>query len=55
MNEVDIAVVGGGIIGCLTARELLARRPERTVAVLDRDSVGSGASRRSADRMPSPR
>ncbi|MFI6151951.1 NAD(P)/FAD-dependent oxidoreductase [Kitasatospora sp. NPDC051170] len=48
MDEVDIAVVGGGIIGCLTARELLARRPERTVAVLDRDSVGSGASRRSA-------
>ncbi|MFE0459305.1 NAD(P)/FAD-dependent oxidoreductase [Kitasatospora sp. NPDC058965] len=48
MSEVDIAVVGGGIIGCLTARELLARRSERTVAVLDRDSVGSGASRRSA-------
>jgi glycine/D-amino acid oxidase-like deaminating enzyme len=48
MTEVDIAVVGGGIIGCLTARELLARRPGRTVAVLDRESVGSGASRRSA-------
>lgn len=45
---VDVAVVGAGIIGCLTAREILSRAPGTTVAVLDRDAVGSGASRRSA-------
>ncbi|MFI9269505.1 NAD(P)/FAD-dependent oxidoreductase [Kitasatospora sp. NPDC052896] len=48
MTEVDIAVVGGGIIGCLTAREIHSRAPELSVAVLDRDAVGAGASRRSA-------
>lgn len=44
----DVAIVGAGIVGCMTAREVLARRPDASVAVLDRDLVGSGASRRSA-------
>ncbi|WP_103352762.1 FAD-binding oxidoreductase [Amycolatopsis sp. CA-128772] len=48
MTDVDVAVVGGGIIGCLVARELTARAPGRTVTVLDRGLVGSGASRWSA-------
>lgn len=48
MSEVDVAIVGGGIIGCLIARELLTRSPGMSLAVLDRDAVGSGASRRSA-------
>lgn len=48
MSAPSIAVVGGGIIGCLVARELLARRPDAEVTVLDADTVGSGASRRSA-------
>jgi glycine/D-amino acid oxidase-like deaminating enzyme len=48
MIDVDVAVVGGGIIGCLIARELVTRTPGTSVAVLDRDIVGSGASRRSA-------
>ncbi|MEU3771929.1 FAD-binding oxidoreductase [Streptomyces sp. NPDC032472] len=45
---VDVAVVGAGIVGCMTAREILARRPGTSVAVIDREAVGSGASRRSA-------
>lgn len=48
MIKVDVAVIGAGIIGCLTARELAARSPELTIAVFDRDIAGSGASRRSA-------
>jgi len=45
---VDIAVVGAGIVGCMTARELALRRPDASIAVLDQDVVGSGASLRSA-------
>jgi D-arginine dehydrogenase len=48
MTDVDVAIVGGGIIGCLIARELVTYAPGRSVAVLDRDVLGSGASRRSA-------
>jgi D-arginine dehydrogenase len=48
MTRTDIAVVGGGIIGCLIARELTDRDPGASVMILERDAVGSGASRRSA-------
>ena len=48
MGRSRIAVIGAGIIGCLVARELAARLPGTQVTVLDRDGVGSGASRRSA-------
>jgi L-2-hydroxyglutarate oxidase LhgO len=34
---VDVVVVGGGIIGLATARELLIRRPELSVTVLERE------------------
>ncbi|MGW6907777.1 NAD(P)/FAD-dependent oxidoreductase [Streptomyces sp. NPDC054940] len=44
----DVAVVGGGIVGCLIARHITARAPGTSVVVLDRDTAGSGASRRSA-------
>jgi glycine/D-amino acid oxidase-like deaminating enzyme len=44
----DIAVVGAGIVGCTIARELLAREPDLDVTLLERDMVGSGATRRSA-------
>jgi glycine/D-amino acid oxidase-like deaminating enzyme len=47
-DRYDIAVVGAGVIGCLTAEELLRRAPGARVAVLDRDAAGQGASRRSA-------
>ncbi|MGX1491447.1 D-arginine dehydrogenase [Streptomyces tendae] len=48
MTSADVTVVGGGIIGCLVAMEVLARAPGSRVVVLERDAVGSGASRRSA-------
>ncbi|MGW5133935.1 NAD(P)/FAD-dependent oxidoreductase [Streptomyces sp. NPDC004135] len=48
MRDVDIAVVGGGIIGCLVGREVTGRDPRARVALFDRDVVASGASRRSA-------
>ncbi|MEO6700067.1 MAG: FAD-binding oxidoreductase [Jatrophihabitantaceae bacterium] len=41
-------IVGAGIIGTLTAREILSRLPRASVTVIERDTVGSGASRRSA-------
>ncbi|MFD8981629.1 NAD(P)/FAD-dependent oxidoreductase [Streptomyces sp. NPDC059564] len=44
----DVAVVGAGILGVLIAREVLTRDPAATVTVLDRDMIGSGATRRSA-------
>jgi glycine/D-amino acid oxidase-like deaminating enzyme len=43
-----IVVVGGGIVGCLIARRLAEADPDVGITVLDRDLVGSGASRRSA-------
>lgn len=46
--DVDVAVIGAGVIGCMTAREILSRSPETAVAVLERDAVGTGATRRSA-------
>ena len=44
----DVAVVGGGIIGCLVAREIIERAPGVSVALIERDAVGSGVTRRSA-------
>ncbi|MFE0686854.1 NAD(P)/FAD-dependent oxidoreductase [Streptomyces xiamenensis] len=44
----DIAVVGGGIVGCLIARHITARAPTTSVVILERATAGSGASRYSA-------
>lgn len=46
--DADIAVVGAGIVGVLVAREINCRHPNVRLILLDRDAVGSGASRRSA-------
>ncbi|MFI1734557.1 NAD(P)/FAD-dependent oxidoreductase [Streptomyces acidicola] len=46
--RVDVAVVGAGIVGCLTARAVLDRLPGVSVAVVERDAIAGGASRRSA-------
>ncbi|WP_338426266.1 NAD(P)/FAD-dependent oxidoreductase [Sphingopyxis kveilinensis] len=43
-----VVVVGAGIIGAVIIREILAARPETEIIAVDRDLVGSGASRRSA-------
>jgi D-arginine dehydrogenase len=48
MADADVAVVGAGIIGCMTAHEVASRAPHASVLVFDRDAVGSGATRRSA-------
>ena len=43
MDRYDLAIVGAGIIGLATARELLLRRPGLRVAVVDRaGEVGTG-------------
>lgn len=39
MPRYDVAVIGGGIVGLATARELLARRPDRAVVVLEKEPV----------------
>jgi L-2-hydroxyglutarate oxidase len=33
----DVAIVGAGILGLATAREVLARRPDASVVVLERE------------------
>jgi (S)-2-hydroxyglutarate dehydrogenase len=38
VSEFDVAVVGGGILGLATARELLRRRPDSQVVVLEREA-----------------
>jgi D-arginine dehydrogenase len=40
--------VGAGIVGCATAREVASRRRDVPVVVLDRDTIGGGATLRSA-------
>lgn len=48
MITVDVAIVGGGILGSLVAHELLGGDPALRVLLLERDQIGAGASRRSA-------
>lgn len=48
MSIAKIAVIGGGIVGCLVAREITKRLPDSSVVILERDAIGCGASRRSA-------
>ncbi|WP_051400168.1 NAD(P)/FAD-dependent oxidoreductase [Haloechinothrix halophila] len=48
MNETDIAVVGGGIIGAVVSRELVSALPGARITVFERDLIGQGASSRSA-------
>ena len=43
MERYDLAIIGAGIVGLATARELLARRPGMRIAVVDRaGEVGTG-------------
>lgn len=48
MITVDLAIVGGGVIGALVAHEAVAAFPDVTIAVLERGLIGQGASSRSA-------
>ena len=47
-RTVDFAVLGGGFAGLATANELRARHPGATIAVLEAERVGFGASGRNA-------
>lgn len=48
-SRVDVAIVGGGIVGLATALRLTERRPEVRVTVLERDNeVGTGQSSRNS-------
>jgi D-arginine dehydrogenase len=47
-RDIDVAIVGAGIIGCLIAARITESHPSWAVTVVERDAVGSGASRRSA-------
>jgi 2-hydroxyglutarate dehydrogenase len=38
-RDCDIAVIGGGIVGLATARELKSRHPDASVALLERESA----------------
>jgi L-2-hydroxyglutarate oxidase len=41
-DEYDTAVIGGGIVGLATARELLRRRPDRSLVLLEKESSLGG-------------
>jgi glycine/D-amino acid oxidase-like deaminating enzyme len=42
----DVAIIGGGYVGLWTAIELKSRRPDFSIAILESDICGSGASGR---------
>ncbi|GAB3998664.1 hypothetical protein GCM10029992_25080 [Glycomyces albus] len=48
MDTVDIAIVGGGIIGAVLAREAAAAFPGADIALIERGMIGAGATGRSA-------
>lgn len=48
MKQVDVAIVGAGITGILTAREISARTPSRSIVVVESGELAGGASRRTA-------
>src|SRR5438552_14486277 len=39
LRHYDVAIVGAGLVGLATARELLIRQPELSVVVLEKESV----------------
>ena len=43
-NEVDVAVIGGGIIGLCVALELLTHASQPSVALIERQAPCSGAT-----------
>ena len=47
-RSVDVAIIGGGLAGLMTAIRLREREPSASIAVLEAERVGFGASGRSA-------
>ena len=50
-DEADFAIIGGGLAGLSTANAILERRPGTSVAVLEANFVGYGASGRNGGLM----
>ena len=50
-DEVDFTIIGGGLAGLSTANAILDRRPGASVAVLEANFVGYGASGRNGGLM----
>ncbi|MCG3462485.1 FAD-binding oxidoreductase [Xenorhabdus bovienii] len=48
MSQQNIAIVGGGILGCLIAKEILQSSPDCQLTIIDSGLVGAGASQFSA-------
>lgn len=47
-HRCDVAVIGGGIVGCSAAYWLAKARPDRRVTIVERGTLASGASGRNA-------
>lgn len=47
----DVAIIGGGFTGTSTARELLMRRPDLGVVLLEARTLGNGASGRNGGQL----
>ncbi len=48
LDEIDFMVVGSGIVGMTAALELKALEPDSHIVVIDKSSIGAGASSRNA-------
>ena len=46
----EIVVIGGGVVGCSIAYQL-AKRGQRDVVVLERETVGSGTTSKAAGEI----
>ena len=51
MQQTDIAIIGGGIVGLATAYQLTAQYPDRHVLVLEKEDQ---ATRKSLQSTPVP-
>lgn len=47
-KDIDFCVIGGGIVGLCAALELKSKAPQANILVVERGSIGAGASTRNA-------
>ena len=48
MKSQRVAIIGGGIVGCMIARKILDEKPATCITLIDSGLIGSGASQYSA-------
>ena len=41
MQQADVVIIGGGIVGLATAYQLIQRAPDRSIIVLEKDTRSS--------------